>query len=242
MNVADYIFLGIMGVMLIFGFAKGFGKIMLNSFISFIIAIACTYALTSMVAGSIYVSDVGNNLQTTILQSLNDSNPLFAAPMHLDNGAVYVTMNDEAILFADAFAANMPKAGILSGFLSNMIVGQINMESLVAGTTVAEAFAPFLTVLCINAIAGIVFFIVISIFMSLLKKGVDKLTKYKFIGYVDRIFGIGVTLAIGLAIVMGLLTLVRLYMTGVAPIMDAIQASTIVSELYEINIIEAINT
>lgn len=127
--------------------------------------------------------------------------------------------------------------GFISSIIGPWLFGAI--PSSAAGITAAGAVASSISWIIVLAISGLLLFILIRIAVFLLQKLFKKLTQIKFIGAVDRVFGMVLGVAKGYLIVLIALTLITAMsaLSFMQPVNNQISESTITKWLYEHNFI-----
>ncbi len=168
--VIDIIIIALLVIFGIIGFCKGFFKSIL-SFFSWIVCLLVAIFTAKYLANwlnNIYDFDglIGRN----IASALSNYNEYF---------------NNYA---ADYSSIEMPSGLGLLGQLTKVVFN--NNSNFDEGTTIATVMGTSLGHICMVIISGILIFIVLKIVLFIINKIIDKLTKTKVIGILNKIFGL----------------------------------------------------
>lgn len=174
-GIIDIIIIGLSGLLILIGLAKGFAK-QIMSFASGIVGLIAAALLVSPVSGMLINSSIYDGVADRINTFLLDKDPLFA----------------ELIVESTASSQVSSAMGGLGipGFIADLISRVIaNNPEAAAGSTIASFLSLAFGRIVIVVATFILLLIVITILLKLITRLIDKIFNFGFMGIFNRLLG-----------------------------------------------------
>lgn len=201
MGKFDLLVIALIGILMLFGFGKGFVKQVLST-ANWLIALILAFLFVKPVSGQMLTTALANNVNTKVTDWIGKNGEAFNAAFESANATEQLT---------DAISQlGLPK------FIASIIAKGIPLGEIDPGTTLAQVLAPSISNIIVTIITFIGLFLIIFIALKILISLINGLFKGKVLGFVNRLLGAGLGFIKG-GIIVCLIMLLASVLASVIP-------------------------
>lgn len=225
MATLDIIIIGIVGVMFLYGYFKGFVNQLVTLLGSLLALILSIFLVQYVVDAVQSVYDINGLVAGKVEETIANMNPAFDVPVG----------NQVSQLATDAIAG-LGLPDIIAAPISAQIVEAIeNMENIPVDLSIAEILSPMIAKVIILIVASIVLFAILSIILKIIQRALRKMVEKGTMKAIDRLLGATLGLAKAALFIIVAFTLATMFVTGNQTVMTMIQESQIGLWIYNNN-------
>jgi uncharacterized membrane protein required for colicin V production len=225
MATLDIIIIGIVAVLFLYGYFKGFVNQLVTLLGSLLALILSIFLVQYFVDAVQSVYDINGLVSEKVEETIANMNPAFAIPVG----------NQVSQLATDAIAGlGLPE--IIAGPISEQIVTAIEgMDTIPVDLSIAEILSPMISKIIILIVASIVLFAILSIILKIIQNMLRKMVEKGAMRAIDRLLGAALGVAKAALFIIVAFTLATMFITGNQTVMGMIQESQIGLWIYNNN-------
>jgi uncharacterized membrane protein required for colicin V production len=225
MATLDIIIIGLVSVLFLYGYFKGFVNQLITLLGSLLALILSIFFVQYFVDAVQSVYDVNGLVAGYVETTITDMNPAFG-----------IAVGDQVSQLATDAIAGLGLPDILAAPITEQIVTAINnMETIPVDLSIAEILSPMISKVVVLIGASIVLFVLLSIILKIIQGILRKMVEKGAMKAIDRLLGGALGLAKAALFIVILFTLATMFITGNPMVMGLIQESEIGKWIYDNN-------